>query len=66
VLGTNIAVTTGLIRVATLFWKAGILFWDMIMYSFFTAVVTRPDKPDLESGIAIGHRGAPRDHLRSE
>lgn len=51
VLGTNIAVTTGLIELATLFWGAGILLWIIVMYSFFATVVTRAEKPDLESGI---------------
>lgn len=51
VLGTNIAVTTRLTGVAMLFWSAGILLWIVVMYSFFAAVVTRADKPSLESGI---------------
>ncbi|HLI14389.1 MAG TPA: tellurite resistance/C4-dicarboxylate transporter family protein [Alphaproteobacteria bacterium] len=51
VLGTNIAVTTGLGGIATIFWGVGILFWVVVMYSFFAAVVTRADKPNLESGI---------------
>ena len=51
VLGTDIAVTTGLDQLAKLFWGAGIALWIVVMYSFFAAVVTRVDKPNLESGI---------------
>lgn len=51
VLGTDIAVTTQLLKLATLFWGVGIALWAVVMYGFFTAVVTRADKPDLESGI---------------
>ncbi|HZS85696.1 MAG TPA: tellurite resistance/C4-dicarboxylate transporter family protein [Stellaceae bacterium] len=51
VFGTNIAVTMRLTEIATVFWGAGILLWVLVMYSFFAIVVTRADKPDLESGI---------------
>lgn len=51
VFGTDIAVTIGLFTLALLFWIVGILLWFIVMYSFYAAVVTRADKPDLESGI---------------
>ncbi|MGH8258770.1 MAG: tellurite resistance/C4-dicarboxylate transporter family protein, partial [Steroidobacteraceae bacterium] len=51
VLCTNIAITGGAVSIARSFWIAGIVLWVVVMYSFFTAVVTRVDKPNLESGI---------------
>lgn len=51
VLGTNIAVVVQLDGLATLLWEIGIVLWIVVMYSFFATVVTRAEKPDLESGI---------------
>lgn len=51
VLGTDAAITSQSFEIATLLWVAGILLWVIVMYSFFTAVVTRANKPDLEDGI---------------
>jgi tellurite resistance protein TehA-like permease len=51
VLGTAVADIARSLWVARLFWGAGILLWIIVMYSFFTAVVTRAEKPNLESGI---------------
>ena len=51
VFGTDVAVTSQLLGLAEFFWAVGILFWIVVMYGFFTVVVTRVDKPDLEAGI---------------
>jgi tellurite resistance protein TehA-like permease len=51
VLGTDLAITAGLTRPAMVLWEIGIALGVVVMYSFFFAVVTRPQKPDLESGI---------------
>lgn len=51
VLGTNLAVTGGLAAPAMILWEVGIALGVVVMYSFFFAVVTRPQKPNLESGI---------------
>jgi tellurite resistance protein TehA-like permease len=44
-------VVTPLVEVSMAFWSLGILLWVLVMYSFFAAVVTSADKPDLETGI---------------
>lgn len=51
VLGTNIEVSANLPVLAEGLWGAGILLGVVVMYSFFTVVVTRTSKPDLENGI---------------
>lgn len=51
VFGADIAVTTQLFILAEMFWAAGIVLWVMVMYGFFTVIVTRSDKPNLETGI---------------
>lgn len=51
VLGTNLAVTGGFGSVAMVLWEIGIALGMVVMYSFFFAVVTRPQKPNLEGGI---------------
>lgn len=51
VLGTDLALVGGIAGPAVLLWKVGIALWVLVMYSFFAAVVTRADKPNLESGI---------------
>ncbi|MGH8316712.1 MAG: hypothetical protein ACREUL_01895 [Steroidobacteraceae bacterium] len=51
VLGTNLAVTGGFAGAAMILWEIGIALGVVVMYSFFFAVVTRPEKPNLENGI---------------
>lgn len=51
VLGTDLAVTGGFVGPAMILWEIGIGLGVVVMYSFFFAVVTRPQKPDLENGI---------------
>lgn len=51
VLGSQLVVLNGSQFAATLLWGLGILLWLIIMYSFFTAVTIREEKPTLETGI---------------
>lgn len=51
VLGSALVVIAGATRVAMVLWGLGIVLWVVIMYTFFTAVVIREDKPPLEIGI---------------
>lgn len=51
VLGTQILVVGREPSVARVLWCVGIALWAVVMYSFFTAVVVREQKPSLEEGI---------------
>lgn len=51
VLGTQLVVVGGQTEPARWLWWIAIGFWLLIMYSFFTAVVVREQKPTLEEGI---------------
>ncbi len=51
VLGTQQLVVAENPSVARMLWYAGIVLWLIVMYSFFTAVVVREQKPTLEDGI---------------
>ena len=51
VLGTELVVVAGCIEPALWLWWIAIGFWAVVMYSFFTAVVVREQKPSLEEGI---------------
>jgi tellurite resistance protein TehA-like permease len=51
ILGTACVVILHLPEVATVLWALGVLLWVVVMYAFFTAVVTRENKPSLELGI---------------
>lgn len=51
ILGTAAVVLLGRPDVGAAAWLFGVLLWIVIMYGFFTAVVTREDKPTLEAGI---------------
>ena len=51
VLGSQFVILTGDTTFAMPLWFLGILLWPIIMYSFFTAVTVREEKPSLESGI---------------
>lgn len=50
-LGTQLVVVAGRPDPARVLWWLAIGFWIVIMYSFFTAVVVREQKPSLEAGI---------------
>ena len=51
VLGSQFVILTGDTTIAMLLWFLGILLWLIIMYTFFTAVTVRAEKPPLESGL---------------
>src|SRR5262249_43117895 len=51
ILGTACVVILQRPGVATVLWAFGVLLWVVVMYAFFTAVVTRENKPSLEAGI---------------
>lgn len=51
VLGAQLLLVVGSRSVAWGLWGLGIVLWLVVMYAFFTAVITRPQKPTLETGI---------------
>jgi tellurite resistance protein TehA-like permease len=51
VLGTQFAVLTPFMSVATGLWFVGVGLWAVLLYTFFTAVTVREPKPSLEAGI---------------
>ncbi|MCC6608039.1 MAG: tellurite resistance/C4-dicarboxylate transporter family protein [Anaerolineae bacterium] len=51
VLGTQLLLITKSQAVAWGLWGLGIALWLVVMYAFFTAVITRSQKPTLETGI---------------
>ncbi len=51
ILGTAAVVQLGRPDVGAAAWLLGVVLWIGIMYAFFTAVVTRENKPTLEAGI---------------
>jgi tellurite resistance protein TehA-like permease len=52
VLGSQLIIVVGRHRAAAALWFIGILLWLLIMYTFFTAVTVREDKPEFETGIS--------------
>ncbi|MCG3118024.1 MAG: hypothetical protein ALAOOOJD_00157 [bacterium] len=51
VLGTQMVVQLENYRLAAGLWLLGLVLWLLVMYTFFTAVVIRKEKPTLEAGI---------------
>src|SRR5215218_5030729 len=51
VLGSQLVIVAGQYKIAAVLWWAGLLFWLLIMYTFFTSVTVRENKPSLESGL---------------
>lgn len=51
VLGSDLAIVAGADSVALGLWAFGGALWLLVMYSFFTVVSVREDKPDLQTGI---------------
>lgn len=51
VLGSQLVIVIGQYRIAAIMWIAGLLLWLIIMYTFFTAMTVRENKPSLESGL---------------
>ncbi|ENH95663.1 C4-dicarboxylate transporter [Gracilibacillus halophilus YIM-C55.5] len=54
IVGSECIFLQGNIDVAITLWVISILFWFLIMYTFFTAVTIRSDKPTLAQGIHGG------------
>jgi len=52
VLGSQLIVVVGQYRAAAALWFVGLVLWLLIMYTFFTAVTVRADKPGFETGIS--------------
>lgn len=51
VLGSQLVIIIGNYVIASLLWLLGLLLWVLVMYTFFTAVTVRENKPTLEAGI---------------
>ncbi|MAF84933.1 MAG: C4-dicarboxylate ABC transporter [Dehalococcoidales bacterium] len=51
VLGSQFVIFQGNTTFAIPLWFLGIMLWFIVMYTFFTAVTVRVEKPPLESGI---------------
>jgi tellurite resistance protein TehA-like permease len=54
VLGSALLIVAGRSGPAMGLWVAGISFWIVIMYTFFTAVTVRENKPSIETGLNGG------------
>ena len=52
VLGSQLVIVAGQYTVAGILWLIGLLLWGIIMYTFFTAVTVRENKPPMETGIS--------------
>src|SRR5687767_12752181 len=52
VLGSQLIIVLGQFGVAAILWLAALVFWLIIMYTFFTAVTVRENKPSIESGLS--------------
>lgn len=51
VLGSQSVIIVGNYAAATWLWLLGLILWLLVMYTFFTAVTIRENKPSLEAGI---------------
>jgi len=51
VFGSQIITVTGNVPIALSLWVLGIILWIIVMYTFFTSVTIRSDKPTLGDGI---------------
>lgn len=54
VLGSALFIVVGRYLPALVLWVAGITLWVVIMYTFFTAMTVRENKPSIESGLNGG------------
>lgn len=54
VLGSALLIVIDRYRPALVLWFAGIGLWILIMYSFFTAMTVRENKPSIEAGLNGG------------
>lgn len=51
VLGSELLIVANQFRIASLLWLIGLILWAIIMYSFFTAMTVRENKPSIEGGL---------------
>lgn len=51
VLGSQLIIVAGRYDAAASLWFAALLFWLVTMYTFFTAVTVRENKPSIEAGL---------------
>lgn len=51
VFGSQFVVVADQFSIAIFLWGLALVLWIIVMYSFFTAVTVREDKPDMEDGI---------------
>jgi len=54
VLGSAVLIVADRYRPAMVLWFAGIGLWVVIMYTFFTAMTVRENKPSIEAGLNGG------------
>ncbi len=54
VLGSELLIVTSQFRIASILWLLGLILWLVIMYSFFTAMTVRENKPSIEGGLNGG------------
>jgi len=54
VLGSALLIVLDRYRPAMVLWIAGIILWVVIMYTFFTAITVRENKPTIETGLNGG------------
>jgi tellurite resistance protein TehA-like permease len=52
VMGSQLIIVEGRYDVAAVLWLAGLVLWLIIMYTFFTAVTVRENKPSIEGGLS--------------
>ena len=51
VLGSELLIVASQFRIASVLWLIGLILWIVIMYSFFTAMTVRENKPSIEGGL---------------
>ncbi|WP_040285451.1 tellurite resistance/C4-dicarboxylate transporter family protein [Sporosarcina koreensis] len=51
VFGSQLLLTGGCIMIAKVLWFTALILWAVIMYTFFTAMTIRKEKPPLEKGF---------------
>ena len=54
VFGSQLVIVLGRYSLAAVLWIGALALWLVIMYTFFTAVTVRENKPSLESGLNGG------------
>jgi Tellurite resistance protein and related permeases len=54
VLGSELLIVAGQFQIASVLWLLALILWAVIMYSFFTAMTVRENKPSIEAGLNGG------------